>query len=71
VVGVVLCLGAVALTIAFLWGLAAQAYWAVAIPIGVLVVGAMTLVFWAGWTFIVSDAFADDEPLPPVRRRPR
>jgi len=53
--GIVLCILAVALTAVFLWGLAQQQWWAVAIPVAALVVIAMTMLFWVGWTFFTTE----------------
>ena len=68
--GAILCVSAVALTLVFLWGIASQEYWAIAIPVAVGVVVAMTLLFWVGWTFIITDAgppSGDDRPGAPFR----
>ena len=46
-----------------MWGLVQQEWWAVAVPVAVLVVAAMTLLFWVGWTFISSDAEPPQAPL--------
>ena len=63
--GVFLCLAAVVLTVVFLWGIVAQAYWAIAVPIALMVVFAMSMLFWVGWTFLVTDM------TPPEERRVR
>lgn len=62
IIGAVLCLLAVGGTVVVLWGLTRQAWWAVAIPVGVLVVAAMTMLLWVGWTFIVTEAEAGEPP---------
>lgn len=46
-----------------MWGLVQQEWWAVAVPVAVLVVVAMTLLFWVGWTFFSSDAEPPQGPL--------
>ena len=56
--GAALCLTALVLTGVFLWGINARAYWAIAIPVALLVVFSMTMLFWVGWTFLTT------EPLP-------
>lgn len=56
VFGGFLCFTAVALTAILLWGLAQQQWWAVALPVGALVVAVMTMLFWVGWTFITTDS---------------
>ncbi|GEM_PF-4123200 len=59
----------------FLWGLMTQSYWAIAIPIGAMIVVVMTLLFWVGWTFVMTDTSVPIERLParPTRltQRPR
>jgi hypothetical protein len=66
-VGVFLCVLALAGTVLFLSGLATQAYWAMAIPVAVLVVLFMALVFWVGWTFIMTESGPEQLPLRPTR----
>ena len=63
VAGVLLCLLAILTTGVVVWGLVQQEWWAVAIPVAVLVVVAMTLLFWVGWTFITSDMEPPQAPL--------
>ena len=58
-----LCLIAVSLTVVFLWGLATQAYWALAVPIAAGVVVVMSLLFWVGWTFMTTESAAQDSPM--------
>ncbi len=73
-VGILLCLLSIGGTVLFLWGLATQAYWAIAIPIGAFVVVVMTLLFWVGWTFVMTDTGpAERLPVRPTRppQRPR
>ena len=60
VAGLLLCLLAVGLTALFLWGIGTRAYWAIAVPVALLVVVTMTLLFWVGWTFLSTDV----EPYP-------
>ena len=55
-IGVFICIAALALTAIFLWGITARAYWAIAIPIAILVIVAMALLFWVGWTFITTES---------------
>ncbi len=66
-VGAFLCLVAMGLTGLFLWGLAAKAYWALAIPVGAGVVFAMSMLFWVGWTFMTTESATQD---PALRERP-
>ena len=60
--GVVLCLLSLGLTALFAWGLVNQTYWAIAIPAGGIVIFAMAMLFWVGWTFIMTKLAPMDEP---------
>lgn len=62
IAGGFLCFFSFVMTVVFLWGLVLQAWWAVAIPVAVLVVVSMTLLFWVGWTFLTTDV----EPAQPT-----
>ncbi len=68
-IGGALCLGSVSLTVLFLAGIAAGAYWAIAIPVAVLIVAAMTMLFWMGWVFLMTEPAT--RPEPPRRDRSR
>ena len=52
--GSAICALAIAGTFTFLWGINARAYWAIAIPIAVLVVSGMALLFWVGWILFTT-----------------
>lgn len=54
-IGAAICIAALSLTAVFLWGISARAYWAIAVPVAVLVIVAMALLFWVGWTFITTE----------------
>lgn len=72
ILGAALCLLAVAGTVLFMWGLVSQAYWALAIPIALLVIGAMAVLLWIGWTFLLTEAGPEQLPVRPQRpTRPR
>ena len=51
----------------FLIGLLGKSYWAVAIPVAILVFFVLGLTFWVGWTIatIEVEPFEDREPPPP------
>ena len=53
--GIILCLLALLATVVILWGLVLQEWWAVAVPVAVLVVVCMTLLFWVGWTLFAAE----------------
>ncbi len=48
--GGLICLAAVAAAALFLLGLARQSYWALAVPVALLVLFGLGLTFWVGWT---------------------
>jgi len=48
--GGLICVGVVVLAALFLLGLLQQSYWALAIPIAILVSFVLGLVFWVGYT---------------------
>ncbi len=60
--GILICIGAVALGLAFGLGLLQGAWWAVAIPVAVLLAFVLALTFWVGWTI----ATVQVEPEAPV-----
>lgn len=49
-VGLRICTAAVLATAAFLYGIAVESYWALAIPVAVAVLTALSLMFWIGYT---------------------
>lgn len=60
--GAMLCVLALALTVLFLSGIVAQAYWAIAIPVAAGVVVVMALLFWVGWTFMTTEVAPLEPP---------
>jgi fucose permease len=54
-VGVIICLGTVLVGLAFIWGIARQNYWAVAIPVLIGFLSVLALGFWIGWTMAVTE----------------
>ena len=62
--GGLICLGAALAALAFLWGLASGSYWALAVPVGLLVLFVLGLVFWVGWTILTVrvEPEADEAP---------
>lgn len=53
--GALICVGTLALSGLFLWGIAVRNYWALAIPVVVAFLGIMALGFWIGWTMAVTE----------------
>lgn len=63
VLGGLMCLGTVAAGALFLYGLAVRSYWALALPLGALVLFVLGLVFWIGWTIATVQVDAEGDPL--------
>jgi len=55
IVGGLICLGTILVGIAFIWGIALQNYWAIAIPVIIGFLGVLALGFWIGWTMAVTE----------------
>lgn len=55
IVGGLICLGTILVGIAFIWGIALQSYWAIAIPVIIGFLGVLALGFWIGWTMAVTE----------------
>lgn len=62
--GGLICVAVVILGAWFLLGLLSESYWALAIPVAVLVFFALGLTFWVGYTIatIQVDPFEEAEP---------
>jgi hypothetical protein len=60
--GGLICVGVVVLAALFLAGLLAESYWALALPVAVLVFFVLGLAFWVGWT--IATVRVDPEPAP-------
>ncbi len=65
VLGGVVCLAAMLAAVLFLYGLALQSYWAIALPVALLFLFVASLVFWIGWTIMTVSAEAGGKPLVP------
>jgi hypothetical protein len=64
--GGTLCVVIVMAAMVFLWGIAAQSYWALAIPVMAGFLGILAMGFWIGWTILtIKTAPPVTEPLPP------
>ncbi len=61
--GGLICVGVVILGAWFLLGLLQQSYWAIAIPVAIVVLFALGLTFWVGYTIatIQVDPYQDSE----------
>ena len=62
--GGLICIGVVIVGAWFLLGLLQQSYWAIAIPVAILVFFALGLSFWVGYT--IATIQTDAQPAPPV-----
>jgi hypothetical protein len=60
--GGLICIGALVVGALFLLGLARHSYWALAIPVSLLVAFVLGLVFWVGWT--IATIRVEPEPAP-------
>jgi len=65
--GGLICIGVVIVGAWFLLGLLQGSYWALAIPVAILVFFALGLTFWVGYTIatIQVEPYQDSEPEPP------
>ncbi|MDY6907001.1 MAG: hypothetical protein SV910_02040 [Chloroflexota bacterium] len=55
VVGVVICVATIVLGAAFIWGIIARSYWAIAVPVLIGLLSVLALAFWIGWTMAVTE----------------
>ncbi len=60
--GGLICVGAAILGLVFLLGLINGAWWAVAIPVGVLLAFVLGLTFWVGWTIATVQVEPEPDP---------
>lgn len=70
--GGLICVGVVIVGAWFLLGLLQQSYWALAIPVAALVLFALGLTFWVGYTIatIQVEPFDESEAAPPGAANP-
>jgi hypothetical protein len=60
--GGLICVAVVALAALFLGGVLRESYWALAVPVVVLVGFVLGLAFWVGWT--IATVRVEPEPAP-------
>ena len=67
--GGLLCAAIVTVALIFLWGIWAQSYWALAIPVMIGFLGILAMGFWIGWTILtiktVPPVAESSPPSPP------
>ena len=64
--GGLICVGVVVLGAWFLLGVLKESYWALALPVALLVFFALGLTFWVGYTIATVEVEPYDEEAPPV-----
>jgi hypothetical protein len=65
--GGLLCAAIVVVAVIFLWGISAQSYWALAVPLMAGFLGVLAMGFWIGWTILtIKTAPTVAEPPPPA-----
>ena len=57
-----ICIAAAVLGLVFLSGLWNGAWWAVAIPVGILLTFVLGLTFWVGWTIATIQVEPETDP---------
>ncbi len=63
------CVAMVIVAVVFLWGILAQSYWALAIPVMIGFLGVLAMGFWIGWTILtIKTAPPAAEPPSPSPR---
>lgn len=60
--GLLICAGAALTGVIFLAGLLAKSWWAVALPVAVLLAGVLGLTFWVGWTIATVQVEPEPDP---------
>jgi threonine/homoserine efflux transporter RhtA len=68
--GGLICAGAALVGLVFLIGLIKGAWWAVAIPVGVLLAFVLGLTFWVGWTIATVQVEPEPDPDAPEAEPP-
>jgi flagellar basal body-associated protein FliL len=70
--GALLCVAIIVVTVAFLWGVSLQSYWALAIPVVIGFLGLLALAFWIGWTILTiktTPPASETNPPPPAGKK--
>jgi fatty acid desaturase len=64
--GLLICCGAVLAALLFGVGLLTRSWWAVAIPVAVLLAFVLGLTFWVGWTIYTVQVEPEPDPDAPA-----
>ncbi len=64
--GLAICVAAAVLGVIFLSGLWNGSWWAVAIPVGILLAFVLGLTFWVGWTIATIQVEPESDPGSPA-----
>ena len=64
--GVAICVAAAVLGLIFLSGLMSGSWWAVAIPVGILLAFVLGLTFWVGYTIATIQVEPEADPAGPA-----
>jgi len=70
--GGLLCAAIIIVAVIFLWGISAQSYWALAIPVMAGFLGVLAMGFWIGWTILTiktTPPATDANPLPTAEKK--
>ena len=62
--GGLICVGVVVVAAVFLLGLLQQSYWAIALPVAILVSFALGLTFWVGYTIATIRVEPEEDSAP-------
>ncbi len=64
--GGLICVAVVVVATGFLLGLLQQSYWALALPVAILVFFGLGLTFWVGYTIATIRVEPSEDALPPA-----
>ena len=60
-----ICAVSISLGLVFLYGVAMESYWALALPVGAAVLSLSSMVFWIGWAIVTQrTTVSEPEPAP-------
>lgn len=65
-IALAICVVSIALGLVFLYGVAIQSYWALALPVGAAVLSLSSMVFWIGWAIVIQRASLPEVEITPA-----